>query len=253
MLAVVYLIFNEGYTASSGDRLVREDLCAEAIRLGRLLAELMPDEPEVMGLLALMLLDRVAPGRPHRRRTATSCCWPTRTAAAGIAASSPRARRIVRRCLRRNQPGPYQIQAAINAVHSDAPTAAATDWRQILQLYDQLLALAPSPVVALNRAVAVAEVDGPGGGARRSSTSLDLDGYHLFHAIRADLLRRLGRDAEAALAYEAAIARTENAAERAFLQRSRRRSRPAQRRAAGDCHPGAQAPSRIDERIIGAP
>ena len=117
-------------------------------------------------------------------------------------------------CLRRNQPGPYQIQAAINAVHSDAPTAAATDWRQILQLYDQLLALAPSPVVALNRAVAVAEVEGPDA-ALALVDGLDLDGYHLFHAIRADLLRRLGRNAEAALAYEAAIARTENAAERA--------------------------------------
>ena len=125
---------------------------------------------------------------------------------------------LVRRCLRRNQPGPYQIQAAINAVHSDAPTAAATDWRQILQLYDQLLALAPSPVVALNRAVAVAEVEGPAA-ALALVDGLDLGGYHLFHAIRADLLRRLGRNAEAAPAYEAAIARTENAAERAFLQR----------------------------------
>jgi RNA polymerase sigma-70 factor, ECF subfamily len=127
---------------------------------------------------------------------------------------------LVRRCLRRNQPGPYQIQAAINAVHSDAPTAAATDWRQILQLYDQLLALAPSPVVALNRAVAVAEVEGPEA-ALVLVDGLDLGGYHLFHAIRADLLRRLGREGEAALAYDAAIARTENAAQRAFLQRRR--------------------------------
>jgi RNA polymerase sigma-70 factor, ECF subfamily len=127
---------------------------------------------------------------------------------------------IVRRCLRRNQPGPYQVQAAINAVHSDAPTAAATDWRQILALYDQLLALAPSPVVALNRAVAVAEVEGPEA-ALALVDGLDLDGYRLFHAIRADLLRRLGRDAEAVLAYEAAIARTGNATERAFLERRR--------------------------------
>jgi RNA polymerase sigma-70 factor (ECF subfamily) len=127
---------------------------------------------------------------------------------------------IVRRCLARSRPGPYQIQAAINAVHSDAPAAAVTDWRQILQLYDQLLSLAPSPVVALNRAVAVAEVDGPDV-ALALVDGLDLGGYHLFHAIRADLLRRLGRDSEAALAYEAAIARTENAAERDFLQRSR--------------------------------
>ena len=219
VLAVVYLIFNEGYTASAGDRLLREDLCAEAIRLGRLLAELMPDEPEVMGLLALMLLI-------ESRRAA-------RTTPGGdlvLLADQDRARwdrgliaegqAIVRRCLRRNQPGPYQIQAAINAVHSDAPAAAATDWSQILQLYDQLLSLAPSPVVALHRAVAVAEVSGPDA-ALALVDGLDLDGYHLFHAIRADLLRRLGRKAEAALAYEAAIARTENAAEREFLRRSR--------------------------------
>jgi RNA polymerase sigma-70 factor, ECF subfamily len=128
---------------------------------------------------------------------------------------------IVRQCLRRNQPGPYQLQAAINAVHSDAPTAAATDWRQILSLYDQLLSLAPSPVVALNRAVAVAEVEGPAA-ALTLVEGLDLQSYHLFHAIRADLLRRLGRDAEAAQAYEAAIARTGNAPEREFLERRRR-------------------------------
>jgi RNA polymerase sigma-70 factor (ECF subfamily) len=217
VLAVVYLIFNEGYTASSGDRLVRDDLCAEGVRLGRLLAELMPDEPEVMGLLALMLLVE------SRRATRTTPDgdlvlladqdrgrWDRDRVAEGQA--------IVRRCLRRNQPGPYQIQAAINAVHSDAPTAAATDWSQILYLYDQLLALAPSPVVALHRAVAVAEVQGPAA-ALALVDGLDLGGYHLFHAIRADLLRRLGRDAEAAAAYEAAIARTGNAAERRFLQR----------------------------------
>jgi RNA polymerase sigma-70 factor (ECF subfamily) len=223
VLAVVYLIFNEGYAASSGDRLVREDLCAEAVRLGRLLAELMPDEPEVMGLLALMLLlssRRAARTTPDgelvlladqdRRR------WDRELIAEGQA--------IVRRCLRRNQPGPYQLQAAINAVHSDAPTAAATDWRQILALYDQLLALTPSPVVALHRAVAVAEVEGPAA-ALPLVDGLDLDGYHLFHAIRADLLRRLGRHLEAALAYQAAIARTGNAAERAFLERRRQAER----------------------------
>ncbi len=219
VLAVVYLIFNEGYTASSGDRLLREDLCTEAIRLGRLLAELMPDEPEVMGLLALMLLvesrratrttpdgDLVLLADQDRNR------WDHGLIAEGQA--------IVRRCLRRNQPGPYQIQAAINAVHSDAPAAAATDWGQILQLYSQLLVLAPSPVVALHRAVAVAEVEGPDA-ALTLLDGLDLGGYHLFHAIRADLLRRLGRNVEAALAYEAAIARTENATERDFLQRRR--------------------------------
>jgi RNA polymerase sigma-70 factor, ECF subfamily len=127
---------------------------------------------------------------------------------------------IVRRCLKRNQPGPYQIQAAINAVHSDAPTAAATDWGQIVQLYDQLQALAPGPVVALNRAVAVAEVDGPHT-ALTLVDRLDLQRYHLFHAIRADLLRRLGRNAEAAAAYDAAIARTDNGAERSFLEKQR--------------------------------
>jgi RNA polymerase sigma-70 factor, ECF subfamily len=219
VLAVVYLIFNEGYTASSGKRLVREDLCAEAIRLGRLLTQLMPEEPEVMGLLALMLL-------VESRRA-------TRTTADGdlvLLADQDRGRwdrdliaegqAIVRQCLRRNQSGPYQIQAAINAVHSDAATAADTDWWQILQLYNQLLSLAPSPIVALNRAVAVAEVEGPDA-ALNLVDGLDLASYHLFHAIRADLLRRLGRNGEAALAYEAAIARTENAAERDFLQRSR--------------------------------
>jgi RNA polymerase sigma-70 factor (ECF subfamily) len=127
---------------------------------------------------------------------------------------------LVRRCLRINRPGPYQLQAAIQAVHSDAPTMAATDWRQILQLYDQLLALTPTPVVALNRTVAVAEVAGPAA-ALQLLADLDLGGYYLFHAIRADLLRRLGRDSDAALAYEAAIARTENATERAHLERRR--------------------------------
>jgi len=220
VLAVVYLIFNEGYTASSGDRLVREDLCTEAIRLGRLLAELMPDEPEVMGLLALMLLvesRRAARTTPYGHLVPLADQdrgrWDRGLVAEGQA--------IVRRCLRRNQPGPYQLQAAINAVHSDPPTAAATDWRQIVHLYDQLLSLAPSPVVALNRAVAVAEVEGPEA-ALTLVEGLDLHGYHLFHAIRADLLRRLGRDTEAARAYEAAIARTGNAAEREFLERRRR-------------------------------
>lgn len=219
VLAVVYLVFNEGYKASSGDRLMREDLCAEAVRLGRVLVELMPDEPEVMGLLALMLL-------VESRRA-------TRTIADGdlvLLADQDRARwdrgliaegqAIVRKCLRRNQPGPYQVQAAINAVHSDAPTAAATDWSQILQLYDQLLSIAPGPVVALNRAVAVAEVEGPEA-ALALVDALDLESYYLFHAIRADLLRRLGRQGKAALAYDVAIAHTENAAEREFLQRSR--------------------------------
>jgi RNA polymerase sigma-70 factor, ECF subfamily len=215
VLAVVYLIFNEGYTASSGEALARADLCAEAIRLGRLLAQLMPDEPEVLGLLALMLLTE------SRRAARTSpdgalvllagqdrSRWDPTLIAEGQA--------LVRQCLRRGQPGPYQIQAAISAVHSDAPIAAATDWNQILTLYDQLLAVAPSPVVALNRAVAVAEVDGPAA-ALVIVDGLDLGRYYLFHAIRADLLRRLGQPAEADAAYEAAIAQAGNEAERAHL------------------------------------
>jgi RNA polymerase sigma-70 factor, ECF subfamily len=225
VLAVVYLVFNEGYAASAGDELVRRELCAEAIRLGRVLAELMPDEPEVMGLLALMLLvdsrqaARTTPdGRLVLLADQDRGRWDRDRIAEGQA--------IVRRCLRRNQPGPYQLQAAINAVHSDAKAAAATDWEQILALYDQLLALAPSPVVALNRAVAVAEVEGPEA-ALALVDALDLDGYHLFHAIRADLLRRLGRGPEAALAYDAAIAVAGNAAERAFLEEHRRGLAPA--------------------------
>ncbi|MGH7270709.1 MAG: RNA polymerase sigma factor, partial [Polyangiaceae bacterium] len=219
VLAVVYLVFNEGYAASAGDRLVREELCTEAIRLGRLLGALMPDEPEVMGLLALMLL---LESRRSARTTPDGALvlladqdrhlWDRRLIAEGHA--------IVRECLRRDEPGAYQIQAAINAVHSDAPTGAATDWRQILQLYDQLLSLAPNPIVALNRAVAVAEVEGPGA-ALAIVDALDCGDYYLGHAIRADLLRRLDRDDEAAAAYEVAIGRTENATERAFLQRRR--------------------------------
>jgi RNA polymerase sigma-70 factor, ECF subfamily len=219
VLAVIYLIFNEGYTASSGDRLVREDLCGEAIRLARLLAELMPDEPEVMGLLALLLLiesRRAARVRPDGTLVLLADQDRSRWDRDLIAEGHD----IVRACLRRNQPGPYQIQAAINAVHSDAVTAADTDWRQILQLYDQLLQVAPTPVAALNRAVAVAEVDGPQA-ALAGLEDLDLDGYYLFHAIRADLLRRLGRDADAALAYDAAIARAANTAEQDFLRRRR--------------------------------
>jgi RNA polymerase sigma-70 factor, ECF subfamily len=218
VLAVVYLTFNEGYTASSGDQLLREDLCAEAIRLGRLLAELMPDEPEVMGLLALMLL--VESRRATRTRAGDLVLLADQDRGLWDSALIAEGQAIVRQCLRRNQPGPYQIQAAINAVHSDAPTADTTDWSQILQLYDQLLSLAPSPVVALNRAVAVAEVQGPQA-ALTLVDDLDLGAYHVFHAIRADLLRRLGRDDEAVRAYEAAIAGTENATERDFLERRR--------------------------------
>ena len=217
VLAVVYLIFTEGHRATSGERLVREDLCAEAIRLGRLLAALMPDEPEVLGLLALMLLTE---SRRASRTTAAGelvlladqdrSLWDPALIAEG--------QDLVRRCLRRNRPGPYQVQAAINAVHSDAETAANTDWRQIVALYDHLLAVTPSPVVALNRAVAVAEVDGPAL-ALVLVDELALTRHHVFHAVRADLLRRVGRSAEAAEAYGTALSLTGNEPERAFLQR----------------------------------
>jgi len=219
VLAVVYLIFNEGYTATAGDQLTRDDLCGEAIRLGRLLSELMPGEPEVQGLLALMLL---IAARRGARTTATGELVRLADQDRGSwdRALITEGQDLVRQCLRRNQPGPYQVQAAINAVHSDAPTAAATDWAQIVRLYDQLLALDPTPIVALHRAVAVAEVQGPDA-ALAIVDALDLDAYYLLHAIRADLLRRTGRLAEAAAAYDRAIERTDNASEREFLRRRR--------------------------------
>jgi RNA polymerase sigma-70 factor (ECF subfamily) len=219
VLAVIYLVFNEGYTATEGDELIRADLCTEALRLARLLAELMPDEYEALGLLALLLLT-------ESRRVA-------RTASDGTIVLLPDQDRsrwdhdliaegqaIVRRCLRRNQPGPYQIQAAINAVHSDAASAAATDWGQVLQLYDQLLAITPNAVVALNRAVALAEIEGPAE-ALAIVDALDLDTYHLFHATRAELLVRLHRYDDAGAAYDRALALANNAAEHAHLERKR--------------------------------
>jgi RNA polymerase sigma-70 factor (ECF subfamily) len=217
VLTVVYLIFNEGYAASSGTDLVRADLCAEAIRLARLLVDLMPDEPEAYGLLALMLLSsarqavRTGPaGELVPLSEQDRSRWDRDLIAEGQA--------IVRACLRRDQPGPYQIQAAINAVHSDARSAQETDWSQIVALYDQLLAHTPTAIVALNRAVAVAELAGPAEGLAIVD-ELALDSYHLYHAIRADLLRRLGRRAEAAQAYQAALDATDNAAEQTHLRR----------------------------------
>jgi RNA polymerase sigma-70 factor (ECF subfamily) len=204
VLASIYLVFNEGYSASRGEQLVRADLCDEAIRLGRLMLELMPKESEVAGLLALMLFI-------DARRSA-------RTDASGAlvtladqerdrwdAARLEEARTLLRGCLARARPGPYQLQAAINAVHSDAAHATDTDWRQILELYDQLCAVAPSPVIELNRAIAVAELEGPDV-ALRLVDALELSHYYLFHAVRADLLRRAGRNADAASAYHCALA-----------------------------------------------
>ncbi len=219
VLAVVYLVFTEGHNATSGDRVVREDLCAEAIRLGRLLSDLMPDEPEVTGLLALMLLTssrraaRTAPdGSLVLLADQDRSLWSRELITEG--------QELVRRCLRRNRPGPYQLQAAIAAVHSDAPTAEDTDWAQIVALYDQLLAFSPSPVVALNRAVAVAEVAGPAA-ALELVDELDPPRSHVFSAVRADLLRRLGRPTEAADEYDQAAELAGNAPERAFLERRR--------------------------------
>ena len=216
VLAVIYLIFNEGYAASSGDRLIRTELTSEAIRLGRLLTRLMPDEPEAAGLLALMLLEQA---RSEARSTPEGKLipLPEQDRSRWNASLILQGQELVRQCLRRGQPGPYQIQAAINAVHSDAPSAAHTDWTQILALYDQLLAITASPIVALNRAVAVAEISGPQA-ALGLIDELPLDHYYLFHAIRADLLRRLGQAGQAEAAYRAAIERTRNAAEIAFMK-----------------------------------
>jgi RNA polymerase sigma-70 factor (ECF subfamily) len=218
VLSVVYLVFNEGYAATTG-HLIRADLCTEAIRLARMLVALMPDEPEAKGLLALLLLSharraaRVAPdGSLVRLPDQDRRLWDAQLVREGQA--------IVAACVRRNTPGPYQLQAAINAVHSAAPTAQDTEWRAILTLYDHLLALVPTAVVALNRAVALAEVEGPAAGLA-AIDGLDLGGYHLFHATRADLLRRLGRTDDARAAYDAARPLTTNPTEQAFLDARR--------------------------------
>jgi RNA polymerase sigma-70 factor (ECF subfamily) len=215
VLAVIYLVFTEGHLPGSGSDGIRDDLCAEAIRLGRVLRALMPDEPEVAGLLALMLLTDArraarldAEGALVTLDVQDRGLWDLDAIAEGHA--------LVRECLRRNRPGHYQLLAAVNAVHTDAASAADTDWSQVLALYDQLYAVTPTPVVALNRAVALAEVTGPAS-ALVVVDALELDGYHPYHATRADLLRRLGRHREAVAAYDRAIALTANPAERAFL------------------------------------
>ncbi|WP_020580130.1 RNA polymerase sigma factor [Actinopolymorpha alba] len=215
VLTVLYLVFNEGYTATTGP-LIRTDLCAEAIRLARELAALMPDEPEVFGLLALLLLTEAR--RPARLGpTGELVLLPDQDRSLWNRTLIAEGHELVRRCLRRARPGPYQIQAAINAVHTDG---AATDWSQVLALYDQLLPLMPTPIVALNRAVAVAEVHGPAM-ALAVLEDLDLPGYHLLPATRADLLVRLGREAQAAAEYDQAIALAGNQTERAFLEARR--------------------------------
>jgi RNA polymerase sigma-70 factor, ECF subfamily len=222
VLAVVYLVYNAGLTSPA-----EPDLCGEAIRLARVLAALMPDEPEVGGLLALVLLTEsrrasrtgadgslVLLGEQDRTR------WDRAMIAEGQA--------ILRRCLGRNQPGPYQLQAAINAVHADAPTVEQTDWSQIVALYDQLLMVAPTPVVALNRAIAIGELQGPAA-ALALVEELNLENYYPFHAARADLLWRLGRHREAAAAYQRAAAMAPTEAERDFLRIGGRAAREATR------------------------
>jgi RNA polymerase sigma-70 factor, ECF subfamily len=218
VLAVLYLVFNEGYLASGEGDPVRAELTGEAIRLTRVLRDLLPEEPEVAGLLGLMVLTEAR--REARVRQGQLVPLGEQDRAGWDRALIAEGRGLVRQCLAINRPGRYQILAAINAVHTDAPTAADTDWSQVVALYDQLTRLDPSPIVALNRAVAVAEVDGPEVGLALIDR-LPLTGYHAWHATRADLLRRLGRSAEAKQAYDAAIAATQNSAERAYLSRKR--------------------------------
>ncbi|MFC5730339.1 MULTISPECIES: RNA polymerase sigma factor [Nocardioides] len=218
VLAVLLLVFNEGYLSSADGEPIRAELTGEAIRLARILHELMPQNMEVTGLLALLLLTesrreaRVRNGELVPLGDQDRAGWDRDLIVEGQA--------LVRQCLAANRPGRYQILAAINAVHTDARSAADTDWAQVAALYDQLTAIDPSPIVALNRAVAVAELDGPDV-ALAIVDRLPLESYHAWHATRAELLRRLGRTGEAMEAYDAALAATGNAAERAYLSRRR--------------------------------
>jgi RNA polymerase sigma-70 factor (ECF subfamily) len=216
VLAVIYLVFNEGHTASSGDELGRPDLALEAIRLGRVLVELMPDEPEAMGLLALMLLTEAR--RPARTDAAGELVLlPDQDRSRWDAAMVAEGHDLVRRCLRRGTPGPYQLQAAVNAVHTDATRAADTDWAQIVQLYDHLLRVAPTDVVRLNRVVAVAELDGPQA-ALSDLRRLGLEGYTPFHVVRAELLGRVGRWTDSSAEWSRAADLTGNAPEARHLR-----------------------------------
>jgi RNA polymerase sigma-70 factor (ECF subfamily) len=216
VLAVLYLVFNEGYLASEGEGL-RVDLSTEAIRLTRQLAGLL-DEPEVLGLLALMLLTEAR--RPARVADGVLVTLDEQDRALWDGALIDEGHELVRRCLTANRPGPYQLQAAINAVHTDALDASMTDWSQVVQLYDQLLALQPSPIVELNRAVAISELDGPDV-ALSIVERLDLANYHPWHVARAELLRRLHRTDESRAAYDDALALIANEAERAHLTKRR--------------------------------
>jgi RNA polymerase sigma-70 factor (ECF subfamily) len=218
VLAVLFLVFNEGYLATGDGEPIRAELTGEAIRLTRILRQLLPDEPEVTGLLGLLVLTEAR--REARVRDGQLVPLDEQDRAGWDRALLEEGHDLVRECLVINRPGRYQLLAAINAVHTDAPSARDTDWSQVVALYDRLTLLDPSPIVALNRAVAVAELDGPEVGLALVDR-LPLDGYHPWYAVRADLFRRLGRTLEAKEAYDAAIAATQNSAERAYLSRKR--------------------------------